>query len=152
MSVLDLSSLLQVAAPEALSPPDPPATPAIDNSTASTADSTSSGSSGSSSDSATLSTSLTPQETVEAALLKANVSPASNGFATAADEAAAALVDLGGASRVTVDDYEDSVPPNLAAASALLSELTANTNDDTGVLSAAYVALSSDDALSLTAA
>lgn len=151
MSVLDLSSLLQVAAPEALAPPDPPATPAIDNSTASTADSTSSGSS-SSSDSSKLNLTLSPEETVDAAVMGASLSPTVNGFETAANEAAAALVDLGGASRVTVDNYESSVPPNLAAASALLSELTANSNADTGALSAAYMALSSDDALSLTAA
>ena len=148
MSVLDPSSLLQLNAPELLAPPDPPVTPAIDNSTASTADSTSSGSS---SDSATLG-SMTAQESADAGLLGANVTTGVNVYETAAEDAAAALIDLGGASRVIVDDYESSVPPNLAAASALLSELTANSNGNSGVLSAAYLALNSDDALSLTVA
>ena len=37
--------------------------------------------------------------------------------------AAAALVELSGASVVTVDNVQQSVPPTLAAASSLLSEL-----------------------------
>lgn len=151
MSVLDLSSLLQVTAPEVLAPPDPPATPAIDNSTASTADSTSSGSS-SSSDTSTL-RSLTQQQTGNSAkAAPTSIAATVNQWTAAAEEAAAALVDVGGASSITVDDYETSVPPNLAAASALLSELSANSNANSGVLSAAFVALSADDALSLTAA
>jgi hypothetical protein len=151
MSVLDPSSLLQLTAPELLAPPDPPITPAIDTSTASTADSTSSGSSDAA-DSFSLGTGMTAQEVAEAALVSANVSSKVNPYETAATEAAAALVDIGGASNITVDEYESSIPPNMAAASALLSELTASSSDNSGLLSAAYVALSSDDTLSLTAA
>lgn len=85
------------------------------------------------------------------ALLDGASGPPANAYATAADEAAAALVDLGRVSSVTVDEYQTSVPPNLAAASALLLELTANVNDNADLLSAAYAQLSSDDTLSLTA-
>ena len=150
MSVLDPSSLLQLTAPELLAPPDPPITPAIDTST----DSTSSGSSAAS-DSFSLGTTMTAQETADAALVGANVSPKVNPYETAAGVAAAALVDIGGASNITVSEYESSIPPNMAAASALLSELTTYSSDNAGsngLLSAAYVALSSDDTLSLTAA
>lgn len=95
---------------------------------------------------------MTAQESVDAALVGANVSATPNQYETAAEEAAAALVDIGGASNITISEYESSIPPNMAAASALLSELTASSSDNNGLLSAAYVALSSDDALSLTAA
>jgi hypothetical protein len=168
MSALDLSTLLQVSAPEALSPADPPATPAIDTSTASTSDSTSSGSFGSSSDSGSnpgsssstpgsssdafsIDLSVSSQDRADAALVGANLTTTVNSYESAAEEAGAALVDLGGASGITVDEFEESVPPNLAAASALLSELTANSSDNIGMLSAAYAALSSDATLSLTA-
>jgi hypothetical protein len=153
MSVLDPSSLLQLTAPELLAPPDPPVTPAIDTSTTSTADSTSSGSSSDASDSFSLGTTPTAQETADAELVGANVSaPPVNQYQTAAVEAAAALVDIGGASSITVGEYQSSIPPNMAAASALLDELTQNSNNNSGLLSAAYLALSSDDTLSLTSA
>ncbi|HTW12804.1 MAG TPA: hypothetical protein VME01_08680 [Solirubrobacteraceae bacterium] len=93
---------------------------------------------------------MTAQESVDAGLLGASVSTAVNPYETAADEAAAALVDIGRASSITVDEYEASVPPTLAAASALLDELSSSQGPDMGVLSAAYVALSSDATLSLT--
>jgi len=152
MSVLDPSSLLQLTAPELLAPPDPPVTPAIDTSTTSTADSTSSGSSSDASDSFSLGTTPTAQETADAELVGANVSAPVNQYQTAAVEAAAALVDIGGASSITVGEYQSSIPPNMAAASALLDELTQNSNNNSGLLSAAYLALSSDDTLSLTSA
>ncbi len=98
-----------------------------------------------------ISLSTSAQESVDAALVGARVSTTVNPYESAAEEAGAALVDLGGASSITVDEFEESVPPNLAAASALLSELTANSSDNIGMLSAAYAALSSDAALSLTA-
>jgi hypothetical protein len=142
-----------VTAPELLAPPDPPVNPAIDTSTTSTADSTSSGSSSDASNSFSLGTTPTPEETADAELVGANVSgPPVNRYQTAAVEAAAALVDIGGASSITVGEYESSIPPNMAAASALLDELTQNSSDNSGLLSAAYLALSSDDTLSLTAA
>jgi hypothetical protein len=150
MSVLDPSSLLQLTAPELLAPPDPPVTPAIDTSTTSTADSTSSGSSSDASNSFSLGTTMTAQETADAELVGANVTTPVNQYQTAAEEAAAALVDIGGASSITVGEYESSVPPNMAAASALLDELTRTSSDNNGLLSAAYLALSSDDTLSLT--
>lgn len=140
---------MQLAAPEVLAPPDPPLTPAIDTSTAGTADSTSSGSAGDAQDFGAL-------DTASAAQAMAGVRSGASGprsenpYQAAAEEEAAALVDLGGVSTVTVDEYRESVPPNLAAASALLAELSASLNANSGLVSAAYVALSSDDALSLT--
>ncbi len=158
MSVLDLTSLLQLSAPELLAPPSPPVNPPVDNSTASTADSTSSGSSNSAGLGLSLASHQPAGAAAGAAAKSASAANAAaksaatgvNQFSADAQAAAAALVDLGGASSITVANYQASVPPNLAAASALLAQLTASAGANSGVLSAAYVALSSADTLALT--
>ncbi|MGH2843891.1 MAG: hypothetical protein ACRDKL_09935 [Solirubrobacteraceae bacterium] len=75
---------------------------------------------------------------------------APSGYATPAEEAAAALVDLSGASTITVEDYEASAPPNLAAASALLNELASNGGISLAARAGAYMLLDSAAALALT--
>jgi hypothetical protein len=131
--------------PEMLAPPEPPATPAIDTSTTSTADS-------SSSNSASLGTStgLTAQQQVEVGLLGGSLQDEQNPYDTPAEEAAAALIDLSGASTVTVDEFEYSVPPNLAAASALLDELTSGNSVSTAAMGSLYTLMDSSAALALT--
>jgi hypothetical protein len=145
MSVLDLSSLLTLSAPEMLAPPDPPATPAIDASTTSTSDSSSSGSS----NGLSLGTGLSGQQQVEVGLLGGRL-PVTDPYGSAAEEAAAALIDLSGGSNVTIDEFEASVPPNLAAASALLDELTTNGSVSEAAMGSLYTLLDSSAALSLT--
>ncbi len=66
------------------------------------------------------------------------------------EEAAAALVDLSGASSVIVDEYEVSVPPNLAAASALLDEVTSANSVSTAAMGSLYTLMNSSAALALT--
>lgn len=78
------------------------------------------------------------------------LSPRPGGYQTAAQEAAAALVDLSGASPITVDDYEASAPPNLAAASALLDELTRDSAISLAAKTGVYQLLDSAATLALT--
>jgi hypothetical protein len=151
MSVLDLTSLLTLSAPEALSPPDPPVTPEIDTSSTSTADSGSSGSSGSADQSAvSLFSQPTAQQQVAADLFGAKLTDTVNPYESADEEAAAALVDLSGASSYTVDEFEISVPPNLAAASSLLDEVTSAGSVSTAAMGSLYTLMSSSAALALT--
>jgi hypothetical protein len=156
MSVLDLSSFLTLPTPEMLAPPEPPATPAIDTSTTSAGDSSSSGSASAedsnSSGSTSLGTSspLTAQEQIEVGLLGGRLQSVQNRYDTPDDEAAAALVDLSGASTVTVDEFESSVPPNLAAASALLDELTTGDSVSVAAMGSLYTLMDSGAALALT--
>jgi hypothetical protein len=156
MSVLDLSSFLTLPTPEMLAPPEPPATPAIDTSATSAGDSSSSGSASAedsnSSGSTSLGTSspLTAQEQIEVGLLGGRLQSVQNRYDTPDDEAAAALVDLSGASTVTVDEFESSVPPNLAAASALLDELTTGDSVSVAAMGSLYTLMDSGAALALT--
>ncbi|HEX3801797.1 MAG TPA: hypothetical protein VHV75_03055 [Solirubrobacteraceae bacterium] len=154
MSVLDLSNFLTLPAPELLAPPEPPATPAIDTSDTSAGDSTSSGSASDSNSSGSASlgtpTALTAQQQVEAGLLGGKPDSAQNRYDTPEEEAAAALIDLSGASTVTVDDFESSVPPNLAAASALLDALTAGGSVSAAAIGSLYTLMDSSAALALT--
>jgi hypothetical protein len=68
------------------------------------------------------------------------------------EDAAAALVHLSGASSITVEQVEASVPPDLAAASSLVDQLSASAN--ASVIPAAfgslYTLLDPDTALALT--
>ena len=68
------------------------------------------------------------------------------------EEAAAALVHLSGASSITVAQVEGSIPPNLAAASSLVDQLS--TTVTASVIPAAfgslYTLLNPDTALALT--
>jgi hypothetical protein len=148
MSVLDMSSLLSLTAPEMLAPPDPPVTPEIDTSTTSTSDSSSSG--GSDQTQLGLSNAPTAQQQVEAGVVGAKLSAWVNPYGSAADEEAAALVDLSGASSVTVDEYEVSIPPNLAAASALLDEVTSAGSVSTAAMGSLYTLMNSSATLALT--
>jgi hypothetical protein len=163
MSALDLSSLLTLSAPEMLAPADPPATPEIDTSATSTSDSSSStstfgdGAGGSTSGDAAdqtqlgLSSEPTAQQQVEAGLLGAKLTTWVNPHESANEEAAAAVVDLSGASSIMVDEYEVSVPPNLAAASALLDEVTSNNNVSAAAMGSLYTLMNSSATLALTA-
>jgi hypothetical protein len=167
MSALDLSSLLTLSAPEMLAPADPPATPEIDTSATSTSDSSSStfgdaaGSStftfgddvGDAADRTQLGLSSEPsaQQQVEAGLVGAKLTTWVNPYDSANEEAAAAVVDLSGASSIMVDEYEVSVPPNLAAASALLAEVTSNNNVSAAAMGSLYTLMNSSATLALTA-
>jgi hypothetical protein len=148
MSALDLSSLLTLSAPEMLAPADQPATPEIDTSATSTSDSSSSGSSDQTQ--LGLSSEPTAQQQVEAGLLGAKLNTWMYPYESADEEAAAALVDLSGASSYTVAEYEVSVPPNLAAASALLDELTSANSVSTAAVGSLYTLMNSSAALALT--
>jgi hypothetical protein len=154
MSALDLSSLLTLSAPEMLAPADQPATPEIDTSATSTSDSSSSGSStfGDGADQTQLGLASEPsgQQQIEAGLLGAKLNTWMYPYESADEEAAAALVDLSGASSYTVDEYEVSVPPNLAAASALLDELTSANSVSTAAVGSLYTLMNSSAALALT--
>lgn len=55
------------------------------------------------------------------------------------EEAAAALVHLSGASSITVTQFETGIPPNLAAASSLVDQLSAITGN--GLIPAAFGSL-----------
>jgi hypothetical protein len=148
MSVLDMSSLLSLTAPEMLAPPDPPVTPEIDTSTTSTSDSSSSG--GSDQTQLGLMDEPTAQQQVAAGVVSPKLSTWVNPYGSAADEEAAALVDLSGASSVTVDEYEVSIPPNLAAASALLDEVTSAGSVSPAAMGSLYTLMNSSAALALT--
>jgi hypothetical protein len=155
--VLDLSSLLTLSAPasspkvEMLSPADPPATPEIDASATSTSDSNSS-TFGDDADQTQLGLSSEPtaKQQVAAGLLGANLTTRVNPYESADEEAAAALVDLSGGSSIMVDEYEVSVPPNLAAASALLDEVTSANSVSTAAIGSLYTLMNSSAALALT--
>ena len=69
------------------------------------------------------------------------------------EEAAAALVHLSGASSITVAAVEDSVPPDLAAASSLVEQLSARVVSGSIIPAAfgsLYTLLNPDTALALT--
>lgn len=93
---------------------------------------------------------LTAQQQVEVGLLSGKLQSTQNPYDTPDDEAAAALVDLSGAFPVTVDEFESSVPPNLAAASALLDELTTGDSVSAAAMGSLYTLMDSGAALALT--
>ena len=68
------------------------------------------------------------------------------------EEAAAALVHLSGASSITVAQVEASIPPNLAAASSLVDQLstTANASVIPAAFGSLYTLLDPETALALT--
>ncbi len=76
------------------------------------------------------------------------------GSASAAghEQAAAALVELSGASTITVETYEQSVPPTLATAAALVRELAGSSGLSTSAQSALFTLLDHDQVLALAAA
>jgi hypothetical protein len=68
------------------------------------------------------------------------------------EDAAAALVHLSGASSITVEQVEASIPPNLAAASSLVDQLSATANGSVipAAFGSLYTLLNPDTALALT--
>jgi hypothetical protein len=124
MSALDLSSLLTLSAPDV----------------GDAADQTHVG----------LSSEPSAPPQIEAGLFGAKLNTWMYPYSSADEEAAAALVDLSGASSYTVDEYEVSVPPNLAAASALLDELTSANSVSTAAVGSLYTLMNSSAALALT--
>jgi hypothetical protein len=79
-----------------------------------------------------------------------NASPDVLADATPDEQAAAALVHLSGASSLTVQAFVASVPANLAAASALVSEFAARTSVSTAALGSLYTLMDQSAALALT--
>jgi hypothetical protein len=71
-------------------------------------------------------------------------------YAASAEQAAAALVHLSGASSVTVEQYEASIPPNLAAAASLVNQLALNTNVSEAAVGSLYTLMDSSATLALT--
>ncbi len=67
-----------------------------------------------------------------------------------AEQAAAALVDISGASKLTVDGFEASIPPNLATASRLVDELAAAGSVSTAAFGSLYTLMDSITTLTLT--
>jgi uncharacterized protein with beta-barrel porin domain len=68
------------------------------------------------------------------------------------EEAAAALVHLSGASSITVAQVEGSIPPNLAAASSLVDQLSATATGSLipAAFGSLYTLLNPDTVLALT--
>jgi hypothetical protein len=75
---------------------------------------------------------------------------ATSAAAGAKVETAATLVELSGASSMTVNDYLISVPPNMAAATALMNELSTSGNLSYAAASSVYTLLDSSATLALT--
>ncbi|MGH2860412.1 MAG: hypothetical protein ACRDLT_02780 [Solirubrobacteraceae bacterium] len=71
-------------------------------------------------------------------------------YAASAEQAAAALVQISGASGITVEQYEASIPPNLAAAAALVDQLASGTNVSEAAMGSLYTLMDSSAALALT--
>ncbi len=66
------------------------------------------------------------------------------------EQAAAALVDISGASKLTLDGFEAGIPPNMAAASALVDELTVGGGVSTAAFGSLYTLMDSEAVLALT--
>jgi hypothetical protein len=71
-------------------------------------------------------------------------------YAASAELAAAALVHISGASGITVEQYEASIPPNLAAAASLVSQLASGTDVSEAAVGSLYTLMDSSAALALT--
>jgi hypothetical protein len=93
---------------------------------------------------------LAPPQPPATPAIGTKLSTTVNPYDSPEEEAAAALVDLSGASSITVSEFEVSVPPNLAAASALLDEVTASGNVSTAAINSLYTLMSPSAALALT--
>src|SRR5579863_5554493 len=80
------------------------------------------------------------------------VHPSGDPYSSPAEEAAAALVHLSGASSITVTQFETGIPPNLASASSLVDQLSGTSGG--GPIPAAfgslYTLLNPDEVLALT--
>lgn len=149
MSFFDASGMIPVYAPELTPVPTQPATPALPEAQGGgTQDSTSSSFG-----------SLAQESQAAIDVLELNRSGGTarggNPYMTPQAQAAAALIDLNGASSVTVSDYQLSVPPNLATATELVAQLTAKGNTGAAEIGAAemgaaFQLLSPAAALALT--
>lgn len=72
-------------------------------------------------------------------------------YSSPAEEAAAALVHLSGASSITVSQFEVGIPPNLAAASSLVDQLSDTFNGSVipAAFGSLYTLMDPDAALAL---
>jgi hypothetical protein len=70
-------------------------------------------------------------------------------YAASAEQAAAALVHLSGASSITVEQYEASIPPNLAAAASLVDQLATRATVSEAAVGSLYTLMDSSAALAL---
>jgi len=141
MSFLDTSRLIPPYTPELIPVPTRPANPPVANTGGSETQDSTSSSSGSLAQDA--------QEAVSVSDLTSTNVPGSTSRRSQA-QVAAALVDINGANPFTVENYQLSVPPNLATASALLSQLSSLVTGKTVAMNAAFQMLSADTALALT--
>ena len=71
-------------------------------------------------------------------------------YPASAEQAAATLVHLSGASTITVEQYDSSIPPNLAAAASLVNQLAFNSNVSEAAYGSLYTLMDSSAALALT--
>lgn len=71
-------------------------------------------------------------------------------YSASSEQAAATLVHLSGASSITVEQFEASIPPNLAAAASLVNQLALNTNVSEAAVGSLYTLMDSSAALALT--
>ena len=71
-------------------------------------------------------------------------------YAASAEQAAAALVHIIGASSITVEQFEASIPPNLAAAASLVDQLAMGTDVSEAAVGSLYTLMDSSAALALT--
>jgi hypothetical protein len=91
-------------------------------------------------------------DTSPAAAASGTTSPSRSSGSTenARAETAAALVEISGASSLTVNNYLMSVPPNMATATALTNELTTSGNISYAAASSVYTLLDASATLALT--
>ncbi len=148
MSVLDLSSLISLHTPEMLAPPPAPATPEIDATEMQASDANSSGASFNSDtqSGASVGDQAAASGTVSVA------SRPSSPYSSPVDEAAALVLELSGASLINVENLEQSIPPSMAAAAALLNQITASgVIPSEAAMGSLYTIIDSAAALALTA-
>lgn len=71
-------------------------------------------------------------------------------YSASAELAAAALVQISGASTLTVEQFQAGVPPNLAAASELVDQLAESFGVSEAAVGSLYTLMDSSAALALT--
>lgn len=71
-------------------------------------------------------------------------------YSASAELAAAALVHISGASSIAVEQFESGVPPNLAAASELVDQLTMSSGVSEAAIGSLYTLMDASAALALT--
>jgi len=71
-------------------------------------------------------------------------------YTASAEEAAAALVEITGASVTNVAQFEVGVPPNLASAASLVDQLAASTSVSEAAMGSLYTLMDPGTALALT--